>query len=267
MNAKLPKSAIQLTEFEQLEEFAKAFSTGELNLMIIVGRPGIAKSETIRSTIKHACWIEGSATAFGMYGELYRHQDSPVCIDDVDDLCSDKASVRLLKSLCQTRQSKTLRWLSNAAVQNGLPTEFETCSSVCIIANEWSNPNENVKALIDRGHLIHFAPVPPQIHAKVGEWFNDNEIYEWFGERLSLFEDLSMRSYVKARELKRAGINWRNAALQSHTSIPGNARILLDLLGNSGFSQESERVDAFKLQTGGSRATYFNLKRRFGNWK
>ena len=262
MNRKTLSSSIRLTEYRQLEEFANAFATGELNLMIIIGRPGIAKSETIRSTIPDACWIEGTATAFGMYGELYRHRNAPVCIDDVDALHSDKACVRLLKSLCQTRRTKNLHWLTNAAEQNGLPTSFETTSSVCIIANEWSTPNENVEALIDRGHLLYFDPSPLEVHKKVSEWFQDDEIYDWFGKHLGYFDDLTMRSYVKAKELKRAGINWKDAAYQVHSQIPENARLLIELLEDPKFACEAARVAAFQRKTGASRATYFNTKKR-----
>ena len=259
MTSQTMDSAIRVSEYEQLETFAKAFATGELNLMIVVGRPGIAKSETIRGCVEAPCWIEGTATAFGMYGELHRHKDSLVVIDDVDALYSDKASVRLLKSLCQTRETKTLRWLTNAAEQSGLPTEFETSSSVCIIANEWTTPNENVKALIDRGHFLHFDPTTQQVHEKVKAWFDDEEILNWFGQNLSLFPALSMRSYVKAKELKAVGMDWKSFSL-SH--LGDKERAIIELTQNNQYATEADRVEVFQRETGASRATYFNLKKK-----
>ena len=253
-------TAIRLTEYDQLETFARAFAEGSLNLMIVVGRPGIAKSETIRNCVKDACWIEGTASAFGMYQALHEHKDKLVCIDDVDSLYSDKAAVRLLKSLCQTRESKTLRWLTNAAAKNDLPTSFETTSSVCIIANEWSNLNANVDALVDRGHFLHFDPTNDQVHAKVKEWFDDDEVYSWFDQHLALFPALSMRSYVKAKELKAAEMDWKAFSL-SH--LGDKERALVGLLGRNDFENEAARVEEFQLKTGASRATYFNIKKKF----
>jgi hypothetical protein len=76
---------------------------GLLNLLVILGRPGVQKSRTMqRAGGERACWIDGSATAFGLYGQLYQERDRPVVIDDVDGLYTDRAAVRLLKGQRQT---------------------------------------------------------------------------------------------------------------------------------------------------------------------
>jgi hypothetical protein len=82
-----PHGALHVTSYEKLETFAAKFRQGHFNLLIIVGGAGLAKSQTIRQTVGDlALWIEGSATAFGMYQELWKHRDRPVVIDDVDAL-------------------------------------------------------------------------------------------------------------------------------------------------------------------------------------
>ena len=98
-----PDGALVVTAYARLQEYLQAFAQGHLNLLILVGEAGTAKTRTVRSVLNGtACWIEGNATPFGMYEKLYRHRDKFVVIDDVDSLYADRSGVRLLKCLCQT---------------------------------------------------------------------------------------------------------------------------------------------------------------------
>jgi hypothetical protein len=114
----------------------QAFAGGHLNLLILVGEAGVAKTRTVRAVLgSSACWIEGNVTPFGMYEKLYRHRDNFVVIDDVDSLYADKAGIRLLKCLCQTEDEKAVAWhtAARALEKHGIPREFTTTSRVIII--------------------------------------------------------------------------------------------------------------------------------------
>jgi hypothetical protein len=56
--------------------------------------------------------------------------------------------------------------------------------------------------------VIMFEPSAAEVHRKAGTWFDDLEIYEWFGAYLHRVREPSMRQYVRARELKAAGMDW-----------------------------------------------------------
>ena len=157
-----------------------------------------------------ACWIEGNATPFGMYAKLYRHRDEFVVIDDVDALYADRSGVRLLKCLCQTEEEKAVAWHSDARSleRQGIPREFTTKSRVIIISNDWKTLNKNVAALQDRGHVLLFQPSAAEVHRQAGTWFDDPEIYEWFAANLHRVREPSLRHYVRAKELKAAGMDW-----------------------------------------------------------
>ena len=43
----------------------------------------------------------------------------------------------------------------------------------------------------------------------MADWFDDVEVYEFIGEWLPVIPELSMRDYIKAREIKKAGMDWR----------------------------------------------------------
>ena len=71
-----PDGAIALRTYRALDEYVQAFARAKLNLLWIIGRPGIQKSQAIRSAVgRGACWIDGNATACELYRELYRHRD------------------------------------------------------------------------------------------------------------------------------------------------------------------------------------------------
>ncbi len=82
-----PESAITVTRYEDLDQYLLAFAGGHLNLLILIGSPGLQKSKSIRDAVgRRACWIEGHATPFGIYRKLWEGRNRPVVIDDVDGL-------------------------------------------------------------------------------------------------------------------------------------------------------------------------------------
>ena len=129
-----------------------------------------------------------------------------------------------------------------------------------IICNDWKTLNRNVVALQDRGHMLVFEPTGEEVHRKTGEWFGDEDIYRWFGENLHLVSEPSMRQYLRAAELKRAGMDW----MQIVPLAPEDQRqrLVAELQADTSFCTEEARVREFTARGGGCRATYFNHARR-----
>lgn len=258
-----PAGAILLSTYDALECYVRAFANGHINLLILVGPPGLAKSRTVRAILRDdACWIEGNATAFGMYLQLYRNRDRLVVIDDVDSLYSDRNGIRLLKCLCQTEESKTVAWHSAARSleRAGIPREFNTTSRVVIICNDWRTLNRNVAALQDRGHVLVFRPPAVEVHAKATEWFRDAEILEWFDANLHRIPEPSLRLYLRAAELRRAGMDWTQVVPLTPENL--RTRLVMDLKSNRSYATEESRVREFVRRGGGCRATFFNYAKR-----
>jgi len=258
---KRPRNAIVVKTYADFDRYVTAWADGCLNLLILVSRPGLGKSSAVRQALgQRVLWLEGNATPFRIYCSLWKWRHEPIVIDDVDSLYADRSSVRLLKSLCQTEQIKTVSWLTNSATleKEGIPRQFDTTSRVVIIANEWKTLNANVQAVEDRGHLIMFEPTALEIHRRVAEWFDveHQQIFDFIGERLHLFSDLSMRLYTNAQELKTARIHWRRVLLGR--CLSGPTRLVAELKADPSYATEQDRVKAFIAMGGGCRATYFN---------
>ncbi len=261
-----PQGAIVLRTYRELDQFVEAFAEGLLNLLLIIGRPGVQKSQAVKAAVgRRACWIEGSATAFGLYAQLYRHRDRPVVIDDVDGLFADRAAVRLLKCLCQTEPRKRLGWYSAATAgdDQGIPSSFETTSRVAILANELRALNVNVSAMLDRGHVVLFNPSAREVHLRTAGWFWDQEVFDFIGRSLHLADPLSMRDYALAWELKRAEMDYKSWLL-TRWGMTGTRLLVAKLKADPSLNTEAKRVRAFIEQGGGCRATYYNHAKRLG---
>ena len=72
-----------------------------------------------------------------------------------------------------------------------------------------------------------------------------------------------MRHYVRAKELKAAGMDWTvTLAVEDENR---RARLAAEVLGSDNYASTAERVKAFVEAGGGCRATFFNWRRRLNS--
>ena len=264
------QEVITVSTYAKLDQYIEAFAGGHLNLLILIGNPGLAKTRIVQEALAgyDSCWIEGNATAFGIYQQLYHQRECGfVVIDDVDSLYSDRIGVRLLKGLCQTEETKTVAWHSSSQSlkREGVPPRFTTQARVVIISNDWATLNRNVVALQDRGFVLVFDPTAEEVHRQAGRWFAEGEpaVYEWFREHLHIISQPSMRHYVRAAMLKNAGLDWTEV-LPLEIENP-RERLVSELQGDTRFPTQESRSREFIQRGGGSRRTYFNYVKRLRN--
>jgi len=279
--------------FEQLYAYARAFADGKLNLLVVVGEPGLSKSQTVWRALEDANAtyrkFVGSVSAYMLYRELYWHRGELIVIDDVDDIWRERESRRILKALCQTDAIKEMEWSKANTVgiakrkkvkasddedyedeDDGLeddehaddtvPNRYTTTSRTCIIANDLGSFDANMRAIIDRGTLIRFKPTAAYIHAKAKEFFKDQEILDYVEQWLPMVKSPSLRQYVTALELKTAGLPWKEA-LQETWDIPDEILAVHRLVHDKTLT-DRERVQRYTAETGRSRADYFRQLQR-----
>src|SRR5271165_6268120 len=83
----LPPAVVSITTYNALENYARAFAEGHLNLLMLCGHPGLGKSQCFRRALtSKVCWIDGNASALGIYLLAHQHRNQPMVLDDVDGL-------------------------------------------------------------------------------------------------------------------------------------------------------------------------------------
>jgi hypothetical protein len=108
--------------------------------------------------------------------------------------------------------------------------------------------------------VLFFQPGAAEVHRQAGTWFDDREIYDWFAANLHRVREPSLRHYVRAKELKAAGMDWTEVLAGEGENR--RARLAAELLASAAYGGTEERVRAFVEQGGGCRATFFNYRRR-----
>ena len=79
-------------------------------------------------------------------------------------------------------------------------------------------------------------------------------------EHLHLIPELSMRHYLRAFELKQAGIDWVSVTLSD--SVPEKALAISKLLADSQFKEERQRVARFRELGYGNTTTFYKWRKR-----
>ncbi|MBA4068157.1 MAG: hypothetical protein C0501_31540 [Isosphaera sp.] len=259
-----PPRALTVRSYDGLTPWLSGFAARVFTLVLLIGRPGLGKSQMAQRALEgqpHG-WIDCHATGLAMYCRLHEHRDRPVVIDDENSVLSDPGKLSLMNALCQTNPDRTLRWDSTTRLleERGVPPVFQTSSPVLVITNRLANHGPQVRAMIDRGQPLLFQPPAAAVHAEVANWFTDREVYEFIGTWLAVIPGLSMRDYVKAAQMKRTGMDWRRLLLEQWRA--GKLAVVLRLRTDAFFATEEDRVAAFVAGGHGSRASYFRHVRR-----
>lgn len=262
--AALPEGAEVVRSYAQYEQHVDAFFHGRYHLMVVIGRPGLSKSHAFEDRLGPTSHlIRGWAAPLQAYMETYRHRNELLIFDDAETLWKRPGGRVLLRSLCEFKSKKLIQWTSTAyaLAKARIPQSFLTSSKVAVIANRFMfGEADEYEAILDRGHLIHFDPTPVEVHARVGNWFWDQEVYDYIGERLHLLSDISARLYMKVWERKQAGGDWQKLLTDAYCHA-GTMRFVQALETDSTCKGVEDRVKKFIAYSGACRATYFNLKR------
>lgn len=254
----VPKTAHPIHSYDRLTQYFRAFGSGQFNLLVVIGRPGIGKSQELRRIADTVHIIRGELAPIFIYRELYHHRNEPLALDDAHFLTG--IGQGLLRDLTQTDPVKTLEWHSDNKTlkKERVPNKFQTRSTVCILTNKFFAGNPEAKALEDRGHLLHFNPTNEEVHRHVSTWYWDQEIFDYIQARLHSIESLTCRLYVKAKELKNSGIDWREH-IADHL-LAEKELLLQESLTWKG--KKMERIARWMAATGMSEREYYYLLAR-----
>ena len=106
---------IRMSTYRELSELVHAFGQDQLNMVVLVSRGGLGKSQEAREELDDADIVSvgGHVTPLRLYELLHDGRDMKVLFDELDGLLSNTQHVGLLKQLCETQTTKKVAWMSS----------------------------------------------------------------------------------------------------------------------------------------------------------
>lgn len=257
-----------LTTYEALHMLAKRFAEGRSNLIVLVGAPGLMKTETVRRACKKKplLYVNGKKSPVELFRDLYEYRDALVLLDDVEPLLDNKDGQVLIRALTETTATKTISWGTRTTVVDGegneIPRSFTTQSRVFIIANHWRKGGI-FSAIESRANKFFFTPSWPEVYKEAGTWFHDQDVLDYVHSNLGHMDHPDARLLVKAVEMRRLalpGHDWQEV-FDHCMRMDRIDQEVARLLAVEGMSQK-ERVAEFVNGGFGDRATFFRRKKK-----
>ena len=254
---------IEIASYEKLKKFITAFGKKKINLLFIISRAGLGKTSIIEEALTSLApaMFNGHLTPLSLYRELYERNlyesDFIAVFDDTDSLMNNKSNIALLKALFDTKETKTVKYTSTTKLLEGMENEFNTQCKTIVLLNDISD-NKNIAPLISRANTVNFNPSDKEILSYLKTFAADKEIISFIETFVQFSNSLNLRMYVKALELKKSGLEWRDDLINNLNTNP-RLKEIHDLLKKYPTLKDEERAKHFSL----SRPRYFFYKKLY----
>jgi hypothetical protein len=257
------KKFLEITTYKELEEYVAAFQKKEIGLMIIVSRAGLGKTTLVEETLEleDPLVLNSHITPLKFYETLYMknqyERDFLLVIDEAEMVFENSKMKTMLKILCDTKEEKTLSYITSSPALKDIDQEFTTKAKVIILINTLNPDDPQIKAIMSRGHLLYFTPSDQEIYNHMKTFAEDKEILNFIKGFAPFTRNLDLRTYVKAEESKLSGLDWKREIV-NETGIDASLLEIKKLLDKKNLTDE-QRLK----QWSSSRSTYFRYKRLF----
>jgi hypothetical protein len=256
------KPEIVLTTYSELRQTAEKFVEGRIPLMVLVGSPGVGKTQILEAACSGVPFlkVDGKKAPLDLFVDLHRHLDQPVILDDVDTLLDNKDAQVLIRQLTDTKLVKSVSWGTRTTILDTLnppvPRFFHTRSPVCVIANRWRSTGI-FGAIESRATLFRFKPSWAEAYEYAGQWFDDQEVLDYVHAHLGVMTNPDLRLLRQAVTVRSLGLmsqDWRQLfdSCIAMDRVQAEVERLLSLKISN-----AERARLFTKGGFGDRATFY----------
>ena len=225
---------MDITTYSEFSEWIGAFDSRTISLFLIKGSAGIGKTYMVEEALRHADPVifKGHATPLSIYQTLWKHPDSIVIFDDVDELLENKINVSLLKQICEAKEEKTVYYSTTI---KGIEPSFVSRNKVVLICNDIRVLSTNMSAVMDRAILIEFVPDKMEILKQLKTFALDFDVLKFLEDNINSIR-LTFRSYTKG-----ASINASNQDYQKYLKSEFEEDKLVQLMEEIRYLPKKER--------------------------
>jgi Cdc6-like AAA superfamily ATPase len=257
-----------IDKYDVLRKYVRAFRTKNIGLLIIVSRAGLGKTTLVEEEleIEAPLVLNSHITPLAFYKILAEknriEKDCLIVIDEAEMMFRDAKLKTMLKLLCDTRQEKVIQYNSTTPLLKGLPAEIHTDAKVIMLINTLEPKDEDIKAIMSRGHLISFQPSDAEIFNYLNKsiWADDKEVVKFIKGFANLSKSMSLRTYVKAVESKKSSLDWK-ASVINDMELDQRLLVVERILQDKTIKKEAERIKEWAILTNGSQADYYRFRK------
>jgi len=263
--------------YSQTRAYVKAIVNGGPDSLILFSRPGLGKSYQVLSVLKEEgmekdkdyALISGYSTPLSLYHKLYRNRDKIVVLDDVDGIASSRKALSLLQAVTWSVNGERVVSYETTSDKLEAPSQFEFEGSIIICLNRESSLPElealRSRSIFHRVELTHQELVNgifPEIAEKELDGSSE-ELVEFIKENSNPASELEIRDLMKSIDLYRYangnGVDWEEL-VEGIIDTDDELNLVWNLMNNG--STTKENVKKFRKETGKSRQTFFNKKKK-----
>jgi hypothetical protein len=251
---------LEIKTYKELKDFIKAFGKLKINFLIIHSAGGLGKTRLTEDILaeRSPLILNSHATPLAMFkilAEENKIDDKFIVIfDDVDMILKNKSSVAILKSVCDSKENKIVRYTTTSPLLPPEEAEFQTSCKTLLLTNKLSEGDANLKALMTRATVVNFVPPDKEILSFLKTFAKDLEIIKFIEKYIRFSKFFNFRIYRRAAELKNSMLDWKKEIVNSMDINPDF--IEFENLKKK-YKTEKERSEHFSK----SRASYFRIAR------
>lgn len=219
----------RITTYDRLHRHVQAWKMGEIGHLVIMGEPGLGKSWAVKTAIdgQPHHWFSARQSPIEVYCHLHDQPDLMAVFDDVTSLLREDNFVDMLKNLCEDG-IKTLRWGTKTEKLEGRARSFECESRVLILLNRLPEKNPDVRAVLDRHHVVLFNPSKTEVIAYMRQHFPEDSHLINLLATLPCFP--SVRTLIRARELARSTCLDLHQELLAESGVRDGIAMLIQIM-------------------------------------
>jgi len=257
---------LEIKKYSELEKYISAFGKKQMNLVILVSRAGLGKTTMCEEILMESSplILNSHITPLKFFQLVYERtqeeKDGLIIIDEAEIMFRNERLVTMLKILCDTKTERSIRYSSSSPLLKDYPQEFTTQAKVMLLLNTLNPKDENIRAVMSRGHLINFSPPDTEILEYLRSWATDKEILNYIGNFAPFSKSLNLRTYVLALESKKSRLDWRAEIVKGLNIDPRLVEIQRLL---QKYPSDKKRIEEFEKLGHGSRLTYYRYKKLF----
>lgn len=189
---------MKVRTYKELEEWITLFREKKINILILISKSGLGKSELIRDVMGNDeyLYVNSHITPFSLYKQSYENKDKPIIIDDINEILDNKEMLSIIKQLSETKAVKKMQWNSIKTEDNEIPQNFYTTSNILLIGNKI----KKLSSILNRGVYLFFEPTKEEVINKIKSITGDNLNNDILKE-VEQLDNPTLRHYFKALDI------------------------------------------------------------------